>query len=81
MYGEADRALRPCPRKARQSPDLTSAGRISFGIFFAETNGTQKHGECELEQVQGKPANRGIGRSKRPEEINRSVVDQNSAGR
>jgi hypothetical protein len=53
MYGEADRALRPCPRKARQSPDLTPAGRISFGIFFAETNGTQNMGNVSSNKYKG----------------------------
>ena len=46
-----------------------AAGRISLGLFFAETNGNQNAGQCALEQIQGQSANGRIRRSKRPKEV------------
>ena len=51
----------------RQMPK--SAGRISLGMFFAETNGNQNVGNGAFEYLQGQLSDRPIRRSKRPQEM------------
>ena len=55
--------------KGLDAMNAEAAGRISLGLFFAETNGNQNVGQCALEQIQGKFANGPIRRSKWSKEM------------
>ena len=65
----ADLGIAIARAKGLDAANAEAAGRISLGIFFAETNGISERRERAFEQVQGKFANRPIRRSNRPKKV------------
>ena len=55
--------------KGLDAANAEAAGRISLGLFFAETNGNQNIGNARSNKYKGSSANRHVRRSKWPQEV------------
>jgi len=55
-----DLGIANCARQGLEPTDAEAAGRISLGLFFAETHGNQNAGNARSNTVQGQFTNRAI---------------------